>query len=142
MADKTIPQLVEATTATETGMVVVDTGVQTFRMSLLNLARNIRRLKVKIGLSDSPFTLTAAHLGAEIMVETSTGAVTVVLVNLEKFNFVLRDVDGRADTYPITVQRAGADTIDGLTADKTCDAKFGRWDFAIEQYTPTAKWYS
>jgi len=89
--------------------------------------------------TDSPYTLTSADNGKMFLIESSAGA---MVFNLQasptlNFTFSVKDVDGSFSTNNCTLNRNGAESIEGLAVDYTLDADFGAWSFI----TDATDWY-
>lgn len=74
----------------------------------------------------TPFQITEAHNGMNLLVDVSTAAKTVILPLPRKgFRVRIQDIKGNASANPITIQRQGAQKLGGVTANFLIEADFG-----------------
>lgn len=135
MADKTIPQLVEATTVTGNGLVVVDTGVQTYKMKVSNLAKAVAPYALPI-VTQAAGTLDPVT-ASRYYIDTTAGAITLVLPVsasiVAGFYFEVKDVAGMLSVNEARVQRFAGTSFEGLsTTYYYMSADYGSWRFEFD----------
>lgn len=84
----------------------------------------------------SPTTLVSGHT---YLVNTTSGAFTLNLPSPAVNAYVMvKDYKGAGVTNPITLHRAGSESIDGVAADATLAAPYGGWCF----FSDGTDWFS
>lgn len=132
MAQKTIPQLQEGTEVDSNSLLVFDSGVQTYKITALNLAQGLRHLSTPpvIGEQSGNYSPTVVQEGGVIPLNSEGGSFNVQLpdpATMTGKQFTLKDVAGFLSMFPVTLVRNGAELIEGLAEDYELRADFGAW---------------
>jgi hypothetical protein len=78
-------------------------------------------------VSSSPLTLTAADTRAILLVDTSAARTINLPTPASGLRFTMKDKTGQAGTNAITLARAGSEKIEGVAANYTLEANWGKW---------------
>lgn len=72
-------------------------------------------------------------LNRELIFVDTSGAVSIQLPAASLgYRFTIKDTTGSAGTNPITILRAGSESIEGVAASYSCRAPYGSWVFASD----------
>lgn len=80
-------------------------------------------------ISSSPVSVVS---GKTYLVDTTSNRTLTLPAATSNAFFSVRDVTGRAWINPITIQRAGSESIDGVAANKTLTIPKGSWLFVCD----------
>lgn len=90
---------------------------------LLNANGNVTKTH-----SDTPYTLAVDVAFLDVNTATPAGLLTVLLPNPTlKRCFLMTDVGGALDAFPVTLQRFGSEKINGVASNLSCNAPFGNY---------------
>lgn len=79
-----------------------------------------------ITITTTPFQITEAHNGMNLLVDVSTAPKTVILPLPRKgFRVRIQDIKGNASVNPITIQRQGTQKLGGVATNFLIEADFG-----------------
>ena len=88
-----------------------------------------------VTVADSPYTILSTD--NYLYVDTSGGAVTIVLPDPTTFGYVkeyhILDTKGTFDTNNLTLSPHGAEKIEGLAANKVFQTAWGGWTVVTNQ---------
>jgi len=132
MAEKIIPQLTEGTTIDSNSLLVFDSGIQTFKITAPNLAAGLKALAASpiVPSKSANYSPLAAQADSIIRLKSAAGSFNVQLPDPSTMagkGFRLVDEDLALDQYPVTLVRAAAEKIAGLTANFALNASGGKW---------------
>jgi len=119
MAEKTIPDLSAIENINEFANTVIDTGSQTFKMSSINLARNLNKyLKQSFLVVDDDFTVLSSHSGFTLLVDSNAKEIEITLPDLSTvpngFNVTIKDHGGVSSLNNISIVLSeSTDSMDG-----------------------------
>lgn len=82
-----------------------------------------------------PLTLDSTYFGKMILVDTSAARTINLHAAATNFKVSFKDVTGSASTYPITLVRNGAQSIEGVAGNYTLDASYGTWNIIFDGTT-------
>jgi hypothetical protein len=83
-------------------------------------------------ITTTPVTLTAAETRHILLVDTSAARTLTLPAAAAGLRFTIKDKTGQASTNPITIARAGSESIEGLAANYTLEADWGRWELVCD----------
>ncbi len=134
MGQKTIPQLQTTTEIDGNALIVVDTGVQTFKITALNFARSIFGIGTLPVITEKTddFTIALGNENKIIPLNSENGSFEAQLpdpTTVDGKTFILKDVGGKLSEFPVTVLRFAAEDIEEVAADYVCSGDFGCWRF-------------
>lgn len=132
MSGKTIPQLQTATSIDGNAMFVVDTGVQTFKISAFNVIKSLLGIGTLPLITEKTddFTLALGDENKIIPLNSENGSFDANLLDpatCQGKTFILKDVAGKLSKFPVTLVRFGSEEIEKLAADYELAADFGTW---------------
>lgn len=133
MADKTIVELPAITAPTGAGVLPIDSGTETFKVTVADLAAVMPPYILPIAAVTAGATAVTQK---RYHATTSAGTVTFNLPDpatiVSGFAFEVRDVSGVAGDIPMTAHRFATEKIEGVAADFSMAANFGTWRFEFD----------
>lgn len=140
MATKTIPQLNSISQVDQTDMTVIDTGVQTFKITAQDLAKGLRKFSTpNPGTPKSEAYLLTVN-DALLMVDSTLGSFDISLPDPATFinsTVKILDVAGKLSLNKVTLKRHATELISGVSADFFLESDFGSWEI----YSNGSNWF-
>ncbi len=133
MGQKTIPQLQTSTVIDSNTLMVIDSGVQTYKITVPNFAKGLRTLFAPPLVTErtSDYSPTALQAGSVIPLNSEGGSFDVLLpdpATMTGLSMKFKDVGGFLGLFPVSLVPFGSEEIEFLASEYQLESDNGEWE--------------
>jgi len=133
MALTTIPQLEELTNADENTLILVDSGIQSHKMTAPNLGKGLLYLgrPNPTAAKTANYSIVASDAFGLLKLDSSAGGFDLQLPDPSSFakrSLTIKDEAGFLSSNPVNLVRHDDELISGVQSDFALESDFGVWN--------------
>lgn len=133
MAQTVIPQLQELTNADENTLLIVDSGIQSYKMTAPNLGKGLLYIgrPNPTAAKTANYSIVVSDAFGLLKLDSSAGGFDLQLPNPSSFakrSLTIKDVAGFLSSNQVNLVRHGNELISGIQSDFALESDFGVWD--------------